>query len=890
MASPRRFRLNRKLIVVTLVVVSAGGVGVLLAHKAQVSATVERSREIGLTAARNQDWHEAVAHLKLYLEHYPRDKEALAACANALAKGYNEHENAFNLNEKILEIDHYDHDARREFVSLALELGKTEAAVSNSKILAERFPGDGEAMFLAGKTAEADSSFIDAIRRYQQTCRIDETHVGANQRLAVLYKVIANNDRASAKAVERLEQSGDQSFETLKTLAEYQLTQGHFEDANERLFEAMDQWEAQTEQVVPATQIAIRIAQYESGRGNFHVARELLDRLQDPILTSMKANPESVFFDMSLAQLQASAEMREQSVETLERAIQRVPDNSDLQFQLTWQLIDCRRFEAADDNIHKIRNSSVGDPEVNQKQADLLAAVATLQKGDLEEAVEQLQAVTLNGVEPSAVASIIGRMEAECYEQLSDWDKAAETWNNVLQLEPKNRLVRLSMAFSIAASGRYDDCIRELRAIPRLGEIIAKADRLSADLTEAQKNNRLRPRFILSNELLNDQLLIHPRVRSLFAAVLHVARKEYQQAHLALESRDDVQERLLDIVALINSSKVVDPQLLETIVKIDRGDARPVTTYLLSGLAEADDLQALVQERLAGLAQDEWVEAAGILASGVTDAARLRRESAPEKAEQFDSYAGAILNRMVQLDRAVIPQIVEYHVTAGRSEKAIAWCQSSWPEQSEKLAPLWLAAAHQHPTAAGKLSEFETTLVEELNRRESKPDGKPATRSLSQSDLATEIALRETLADLYMTTGRDSLAEPAYLNVLALKPDHVNSLNNVAWLKFVDQRQLSDAQRLIEQAIEVAGERPDLLDTRGCVRLASGDGHAAIEDFRSAIQLGAGPDSVFHLAIALERTGDRGRARKTLTAAKEAGFQLSSVSSFERQLALGLAD
>ena len=105
MASPRRFRLNRKLIVVTLLLAGTGGAGVLFAHRAQVSAMVESSRGIGLAAAENKNWHEAVAHLKLYLQHHPKDKEALTACADALARGYNELENAFKLYEQALEIE-----------------------------------------------------------------------------------------------------------------------------------------------------------------------------------------------------------------------------------------------------------------------------------------------------------------------------------------------------------------------------------------------------------------------------------------------------------------------------------------------------------------------------------------------------------------------------------------------------------------------------------------------------------------------------------------------------------------------------------------------------------------------------------------------------------------
>ncbi len=97
-------------------------------------------RGTGISASANEEWHDAVSHLRLYLQHHPQDLEAMAACAHALAEGYNEFEEASELYEQILNVDYYKHDIRRRLVKISLKLERTETAVKNAKILADRFP------------------------------------------------------------------------------------------------------------------------------------------------------------------------------------------------------------------------------------------------------------------------------------------------------------------------------------------------------------------------------------------------------------------------------------------------------------------------------------------------------------------------------------------------------------------------------------------------------------------------------------------------------------------------------------------------------------------------------------------------------------------------------
>jgi hypothetical protein len=91
-----------------------------------------------------------------------------------------------------------------------------------------------------------------------------------------------------------------------------------------------------------------------------------------------------------------------------------------------------------------------------------------------------------------------------------------------------------------------------------------------------------------------------------------------------------------------------------------------------------------------------------------------------------------------------------------------------------------------------------------------------------------------------------------------------------------------EAEQLIESAVETLGPHPDLLDTRGVVRIALGKDIAARADLEQAALL---PSDVklLHVAYARLRTGDVLEARKALAAARKKGLDSDRLSTTDRQ-------
>jgi tetratricopeptide (TPR) repeat protein len=131
--------------------------------------------------------------------------------------------------------------------------------------------------------------------------------------------------------------------------------------------------------------------------------------------------------------------------------------------------------------------------------------------------------------------------------------------------------------------------------------------------------------------------------------------------------------------------------------------------------------------------------------------------------------------------------------------------------------------------------------------------------------------LKLHLADLYDLRGHYPEAERLYRDVLADRnePHNVVALNNLAWLLAHRDGGASDALTLIETAVNNAGRRADLLDTRGLVYLKLGKYEQALADFKEANADTPTPTREYHLARAYFEMKDRVTATRRLKEAQD---------------------
>jgi len=93
--------------------------------------------------------------------------------------------------------------------------------------------------------------------------------------------------------------------------------------------------------------------------------------------------------------------------------------------------------------------------------------------------------------------------------------------------------------------------------------------------------------------------------------------------------------------------------------------------------------------------------------------------------------------------------------------------------------------------------------------------------------------------------------------------------NNLAYILAVLERGGSEALELSNQAIDVLGPTPDLLDTRSLANLVAGQFPAAVADARQSITDSPSAMKYFHLARALLASGDRQAAARAIQVARD---------------------
>ena len=106
--------------------------------------------------------------------------------------------------------------------------------------------------------------------------------------------------------------------------------------------------------------------------------------------------------------------------------------------------------------------------------------------------------------------------------------------------------------------------------------------------------------------------------------------------------------------------------------------------------------------------------------------------------------------------------------------------------------------------------------------------------------------------------------------------------NNLA-VHLAEPETAAEAEKLVATAMAEMGPHPDVLDTRGIVRLAQGKSRDSLEDLREAVLVPSATKYI-HLASALVAEQQLDEARKAFAEAKKIGFTTRQLSAGDRRL------
>ncbi len=215
----------------------------------------------------------------------------------------------------------------------------------------------------------------------------------------------------------------------------------------------------------------------------------------------------------------------------------------------------------------------------------------------------------------------------------------------------------------------------------------------------------------------------------------------------------------------------------------------------------------------------------------------------------------------------------------GRSDEAIALLQAfskkhgDEPKLAEAASNIAMSILYRSEADDAKYRLREQELTEGLKR---------SPRSLSY---------RFDMANLRTFQGKFSEAEGLYRQLLDEDQSNVSLLNNVAWVIALQGGRGDEAIELIDRALAQSKDNPELLDTRGFIRLTMDQPGPARDDLEKAVAKAPSAQLPrFHLAQAYLKLDEPEKARAAFEAAKGLGLDSNTLHPMERLAYKKLAD
>ncbi|HZU35117.1 MAG TPA: tetratricopeptide repeat protein, partial [Gemmataceae bacterium] len=272
------------------------------------------------------------------------------------------------------------------------------------------------------------------------------------------------------------------------------------------------------------------------------------------------------------------------------------------------------------------------------------------------------------------------------------------------------------------------------------------------------------------------------------------------------------------------------PAAADWVAEVEKAEPdAPSTIELKARLLAAQDKPDEAVNLLVGLTQRKDIDQGGIAV--LLEALGRQHPTAPvylaQAKEVYESY--------VNQDRSANRLLVFAAFLARQKDlpRALSLCQ-----QAMRTAPLEsvLVTAEAALRTAGGKGELERKVEGWFEDGLKKKPG--------------SVALLIAFADLRDYQGRYTEAAELYKRALQAPHPPLVALNNLAWLLAYQPNGTAEAKDLIQKAIAMVGETPELLDTRATIAMKSGDADRAITDLRQAVKLAPSTNEYVHLAEA----------------------------------------
>jgi Flp pilus assembly protein TadD len=605
-----------------------------------------------------------------------------------------------------------------------------------------------------------------------------------------------------------------------------------------------------------------------------------LDRAIEAARADVKQRPEDANSYLQLGQLLSSGLPNEEPARTnrlneSEEALLKARHLAPRDVR-TWSalLVFYSAFKKTDEVAALIKEVDTAEAFTAETRPFFLAQAYNL-LGDTEHAAEQFQKAMAANPERVPV-----HLQAASFFFQNDPDEAQKCARRVLALEPNNGPAQRMLALLIAAREGGTSKMAEAWKIVEQLEANGSSDpgdqRFRALMLwrRGGQENRARALSLLES-LVNDGRQASEIDRLMLARLYEVQGNSAQaRAQLRALAEAD-QPRSAELAAYVDLL-LREKKWREATSALDRlCKLEPENSHLRSLMLRSRWLKLKGQTDSVEPLVKSYLDVNESKLASQTDRAQLFLAIANlYESLELPSLAETSFQAALQADAKTYPAMAEWLVKHDRMGDAIQ---------------LILQAAESDSTPRAAMALCTTLTI-----------GQPTSQQRARCEPEIEMALQRhakhagllfCAATLRLVEGKSDQAADLLRRTLAVDPDHLQAMNNLAMVLAQKTDQRDEALVHLDRALAIAGNDRELLDSKGWVLLLQGKAAEAERLLLDAISTPpADPRHCFHLALACQKQGKSREAERYLEQARNANLSEHLLTPEERQQLRELED
>jgi len=415
--------------------------------------------QMGQVLVGSEHFEDAIILFDKALEMEPMNRDAYISKGIALAN-LEDFDSAKECFKRSIKIDKNFADAYYQLGNIDFLQDDFQEGLSNYNQAIALGYNDVSIYYNLALAYEDNGNIDEAIRYYTRAAAMDDTNPEYLIRKASLQIVVAKYEEA-LQTLERVINRFPDSFEGYHlSAAAYTLTE-RYDEADNLLQRALALFPDDTELLFDRIRILIT-------KGDMQTAEMLIAKAKNENYTPEQMKE----ILLNEAKIKGQSENLSEMIELLERALQ-IPEGKDWDSEIRYFLMNAYLVNKEFDELKRIASQVNADDSMDPYNLCGKYYLCLAAKGlnasdytkDFEDAVKYYRSISVN--DPSRVDAYLFR--AMCYRELQNYDKALESVDYVLLLQPDNAQLHYIKGNLLKDQGKNDEAQKEHDEAKKLG-------------------------------------------------------------------------------------------------------------------------------------------------------------------------------------------------------------------------------------------------------------------------------------------------------------------------------------------------------------------------------------------------------------------------------------